>query len=663
MIVVCDIETNGLENPDRLWLIVCKEVESGKIHIFREPDHNPKEFQDFAAKVSIWIGHNFLGFDYRHINRLCPGVCISPGTVVDTLVVSRLTDFNREGGHGLAAYGETFGTPKKDYSDWGQLTEDMVSYCVRDVEINYQLYLQQKKYIDSPKWRSALRTEHDMVVVCNDMHDNGFYFDTEKATELLATVTEKTETLKNELTQAFPPKTKFIREITPRATKFGTLNRADFRWLSRKEGTDKQGVDGDRSSGHSTGSSEAIDLTPYSPGCPFSIFRWEPFNPGSTTQVVGRLNEAGWRPTEKTKGHFLAEKDYERSPTPEGLEKLKQFRRTGWSISEGNLATLPDDAPPAARTLAEYLLWANRRRLLEDWFKQLKEDNRIHGTFNHIGAWTQRMSHSEPNLANIPTEKPQDPPAIKELNNTLRSLFSVPKDRLLIGVDADSIQLRVLAHYMEDARFTEALIRGDKAKGTDLHSLNAKALGSPCKGRRDAKTFIYAWLLGAGVARVAEILGCSLEEARQAREDFLNYYPGLLHLRQVVIPGDAYLGYFKGLDGRFVSCYGITEDQRRHYMLGGYLQNGESIIMKRACLHWRAKLKKEKIPFWQVNFVHDEWQTETINDLDVAKYIATTQSESIRIVGEELELKCPMAGSILNAHEQIAIGRNWRETH
>ncbi len=665
MIVVADIETNGLENPDRLWLIVCKEVESGKIHVFKEPDHFPEAFAEFAKTVTVWVGHNFLGFDYRHINRLCPGVCINPATVIDTLVVSRLTNFTREGGHGLAAYGETFGSPKKDYSDWGQLTEDMVSYCVQDVEINYQLYLKQKPFIESQKWKSALRTEHSMVVVCNDMHDNGFYFDTEKATQLLETVTKRTDTLRNELTNAFPPKTKFIKTITPRATKFGTLHRSDFRWLQK--GKESNGHDaGTAGAIDPTGSNDTgtgIDLTPYSPGASFSIFKWEPFNPGSTTQVVTRLNEAGWRPTEKTKGHYLAQKEYERHPSPENEARLAKFRDAGWTISESNLSTLPHSAPAAARTLANYLLWANRRRTLEDWFKQLRPDNRIHGTFNHIGAWTQRMSHSEPNLANVPTEKPQDTAEIKDLNNTLRSLFCVPKDRLLIGVDADSIQLRILAHYMEDRRFTEALIRGDKSQGTDLHSLNARALGSPCKGRRDAKTFIYAWLLGAGVARVAEILGCTLDEARDARENFLTYYPGLQLLRQVVIPRDAQLGYFKGLDGRFVSVYGNTEDQRRHYMLGGYLQNGESIVMKKACLLWRAKLKKEKIPFWQVNFVHDEWQTETINDLDTAKYIATVQADCIRIVGEELELKCPMAGSILNAHETLAIGRNWRETH
>lgn len=641
MLVIADIETNGLENPDRLWLIVCKEVDTGFLHVFEEPDKYPETFLEFRKRVTGWVGHNFLGFDYRHLNRLCPGADIDPATVIDTLVVSRLTQNTRQS-HSLDSYGEELGLPKLPFSDFSQLTPEMVDYCIRDVNLNYKVFLNQKKYIFSPIWKDPLRTEHDIVLVCNDMQENGFFFNKDLALSILPKISSEVDALAAKLQEAFPPVATLVRVIEPRATKFGTLNRSDFRWLLKTGDT---------------------DFSPYSPGAPFSLLEWVPFNPGSPTQVVKRLNQAGWKPTEMTKGHFKARKEYERNPTPELAEKLEKYAEIGWSISETNLDTLPADAPEAAKSLARYLLLASRKRLLEDWLNRLQPDGRIHANFNHIGAWTERMSHSEPNMANVPTEKPQDADDIKELNNVLRSLFCVPKDRLLVGVDADSIQLRILAHYMGDERFTAALVAGDKAAGTDVHSLNAVALGPVCKGRRDAKTFIYAWLLGAGIARVGEILGCTYEEAKQAREDFLNYYPGLAHLRNVVIPEDAALGFFQGLDGRYISCYGIDEGQRRHYMLGGYLQSGESIIMKLACLKWRARLKKERIPFWQVNFVHDEWQTETVNDHDTALYIANVQAESIKLVGEELGLRCPMAGAILNAHEKLAIGLNWRDTH
>jgi DNA polymerase-1 len=644
--VICDIETNGLTDPTRLWLIVCKDVDTGQVYVFREPDQNPQAFVEFAKQVSIWIGHNFLGFDYIHVNRLTP-VSIDPNNCIDTLVVSRLTNFLRDR-HGLSSYGEEYGLAKIDFSDWSCLSQEMIDYCIRDVEINFRLYQDQLPYISSDIWASALRTEHDIILVCNDMHDNGFAFDTASAETLLLSVSEQVSVLHESLITAFPPKIRLVKEIVPRATRFGTINRTDFRWLSKDDTGQRRHIS---------------NLSEYTVGHPFSRIEYVPFNPGSPTQIVERLNEAGWKPKDKTKGHFIASKEYERKPSKENRERLSTFLQSGWSINESNLSTLPPDCPPAAATLAEYLLLRSRKKLLETLIAATQSDGRIHASFSGIGAWTQRMSHSDPNLANIPTEKPQDKDDIRDINNAIRSFFIAGKDRLLIGVDADGIQLRVLAHYMNDPRFIEALVSGDKSKGTDVHSLNVSAIGPACQGRRDAKTFIYAWLLGAGVGRVAEILDCNEDESRDARERFISYYPGLKQLKEYDIPRDARNGYFQGFDGRYVVCYGDTESERKHYMLGGYLQNGESVIMKRACLLWRARLKKERIPFWQVNYVHDEWQTETIIDMQLARYIADVQMNSIKQVGEDLGLRCPMAGSILSAHETIAIGNNWRETH
>jgi hypothetical protein len=115
------------------------------------------------------------------------------------------------------------------------------------------------------------------------------------------------------------------------------------------------------------------------------------------------------------------------------------------------------------------------------------------------------------------------------------------------------------------------------------------------------------------------------------------------------------------MDGRFVLIRGDDFSERKHYALGGYLQNGEVIIMKRAARIWHEQLRKEKIPFWFTNFVHDEFQTETINDYDVAEYIAKVQCDAIVKAGESLNLNCPMAGSY--GEKKKSIGRNWLDTH
>ena len=156
--------------------------------------------------------------------------------------------------------------------------------------------------------------------------------------------------------------------------------------------------------------------------------------------------------------------------------------------------------------------------------------------------------------------------------------------------------------------------------------------------------------MGAGVAKLAEVLDCSLREAEQARENFLARYPRYAYIRGEYSEEVWSCGYFIGLDGRKV----IPPSQ--HKLMSGLLQNGEAVLMKRANMIWRERLKKESVPFHQVNFVHDEWQTETVRDQGIARYIGEVQCDAIREAGEQLKLKCPMKGN-------FSIGRNWFETH
>jgi len=280
----------------------------------------------------------------------------------------------------------------------------------------------------------------------------------------------------------------------------------------------------------------------------------------------------------------------------------------------------------------------------------------IHGQFNPIGTWTHRMAHRSPNLANIATEK-----SIKYKTENLynlavyyggemRKLWVCPDDCWLVGCDADQIQLRVLAHYLNDEKFIQALLTGKKENGTDLHTLNQMALAPHCKTRDQAKTFIYAFLLGAGVGKVAQILNCSAKEARDAIQRFIAHYPGLRRLKEEVIPRDASRGYFQGFDGRFIVC------DSEHLMLAGYLQAGEAVIMKHANLLWRQDARREGLDFRQVNFVHDEWQTYCRGTKETAERLGCLQAEAIRTTSNNLQLHCTMQGN-------YRIGRNWHDTH
>ncbi len=338
---------------------------------------------------------------------------------------------------------------------------------------------------------------------------------------------------------------------------------------------------------------------------------------------------------------------------------LDHYKRYGWKCSEENLKTLPPTAPEAAKDLAKWLTLEGRRSSLEEWLQAVQEDGKIHGKFWHIGAWTHRMSHSSPNQANIsacwPTDKTGEPipakSAVEEVkrkyDSDMRSCWK--SDHFLVGADAEGIQLRILAHYMKSEAYRDAIISGNKEDETDIHNLNKRALGPICRTRDDSKTFIYAWLLGAGLPKIASILGCTVAQAKEAEKNFLDSLPELKKLKSRTIPRDAKKGFFIGLDGRKVLC------KSEHLMLAGYLQNGEAVVMKHATVRWREEAEREGVRFRQLDLVHDEWQCECPT-YEEAKRIGELQCQALKDIGDELGVFCPLSGDYV-------IGKNWKETH
>jgi DNA polymerase I-like protein with 3'-5' exonuclease and polymerase domains len=490
----------------------------------------------------------------------------------------------------------------------------------------------------------------------NALHHNGFSFNQSKAEKLLEKVKAELVSLDDKILKEFPPKEVLIREFTPKATKFGTISKTSVpRSLHDR-------------------------IHEYEIGQTYRHTKLVEFNPSSHKQIIGVLTEAGWRPTSKTKTHIDLEREITRLENAKKRPKLnlkerteldltlkacyikrESARQSGWKVNEENLLTLPDTAPSPARALAKRILLEARRRTLTEWLGLVHpEDQRIRGKFVGLGAWTHRMAHQNPNTANIPTEA-------KLYGKEMRSLWIAPRNRLLVGVDAEGIQLRIFAHYINDPEFTDALVKGKKDDKTDPHSLNQRILGDVCKSRQTAKRFIYALLLGAGLGKLGEILECSQEEAKDALSRLIDRYRGFKVLKETIIPQDGKKGWFTGLDGRIVRIPGDTAGARKHLAMSGYLQNGEAIIMKKACVLWSRQL--QEIPDIQdrwkiVNFVHDEWQTEVPNDVELALRVAKIQADSLRLVGEELKLKCPLAGSYWNDDlADYTIGPNWAYTH
>ena len=245
-------------------------------------------------------------------------------------------------------------------------------------------------------------------------------------------------------------------------------------------------------------------------------------------------------------------------------------------------------------------------------------------------------------MANVASDGPY--------GHEFRALWTVPSGSKLVGVDADSIQLRIFAHLCEDERLIQAIERGRKEDQTDIHSMNKNIIGAICKTRDTAKTYIYAQLLGAQLAKIAEIFGCTRKEAEEAQNRILDFYPGWKKLLNGRLAREGFRKYIEGLDGRMV----ILPESR--LALTAHLQSGEKIIMAHAARLWTKAAEYEQIQYKPVNWVHDEWQSEVLDVNGMPERLGQLQIEGIRLAGVDLNMCIKLDGN-------AKIGSNWSETH
>ena len=285
---------------------------------------------------------------------------------------------------------------------------------------------------------------------------------------------------------------------------------------------------------------------------------------------------------------------------------------------------------PEAKIILRYLLCQKRASHVDSWIKAVGEDGRIHGRVRHIGAVTGRMAHSSPNMAQIPAVR-------AEYGKQCRELFTVPDGRVLVGADASGLELRMLAHYMDDESYTKEILTGD------IHTANQKAAG--LDNRDDAKTFIYAFLYGAGDAKIGSIVGGSAAHGRRLKASFLENTPALADLRAETM-ADAETGFLTGLDGRRIRV------RSAHAALNTLLQGAGAVVMKQAIVILYDLL--DRVDFKLVAQVHDEWQIEC--KPEDADFIGKSCVNAMVFAGEVLQLNCPLDG-------EYRIGTSWCDTH
>lgn len=340
-----------------------------------------------------------------------------------------------------------------------------------------------------------------------------------------------------------------------------------------------------------------------------------PFNPNSHMHIKHYLLSKGWKPT--------------------------QFTETGepvvsWDVLEELVPKYPE-----IELVAKYLYLKKVLGFLKGtknaWLNYIESDGRIRGGVLTLGTVSHRMAHFAPNLAQVP--------ARGEWGEKLRSLFIAPEGKVLVGIDAGSLELRILAHYL--ARWDRGAY-AKKVVSIDMHQYHADILGIT---RQQAKRFIYAWMYGGGEKLLGSIVGGGVKEGKALKEQFMENIAGFKELSRTVYK-IAQSGYVTALDGRKLRV------RKPHAALNLLIQSAGAIIMKRALVIFYDRLLERGYEWGKdfafVNNVHDEWQLEVRPE--IAEEVAQLGVQSIRDVADYYKMSVELDG-------EYKIGSNWSETH
>jgi len=335
--------------------------------------------------------------------------------------------------------------------------------------------------------------------------------------------------------------------------------------------------------------------------------KYIPFNIGSRQQIADRLMELGWKPKQHTdKGNIII-----------------------------NEAVLDKIDMPEAKKFSRFFLLQKRIAQIKSWIEACDDrDGRVHGRVMTLKTITGRMSHHSPNMAQIPAVRS---PYGKEC----RDCWTVdnPYTHSIVGTDASGLELRCLAHLMNDTTFTDILLTGD------IHTHNMQMAG--LTNRDQAKTFIYAFMYGAGPAKIGQIVGAGAKEGQILINKFLNSMPALKRVRDSVTKA-ASKKLIRGIDGRLLHI------RSPHSALNTLIQGAGAIVCKLWLINMIKRINRTGVDAKLVASIHDEYQFEVLNK-DINKFGQITK-DAMKDTEKQLQMKCPL-------DSEWKVGKTWAETH
>jgi DNA polymerase I len=273
---------------------------------------------------------------------------------------------------------------------------------------------------------------------------------------------------------------------------------------------------------------------------------------------------------------------------------------------------------------------------------------RLHTCLSQTGAATGRLSSSNPNLQNIPIRT--------KLGRQIRAAFVASPGCVLLSADYSQIELRLLAHFSEDAVLIDAFRHGE-----DIHSRTAQEVfdvapfAQTPEHRRAAKVINFGIIYGLSAFGLAQQLGIEQREAAKFITAYFDRYRGVKEYLDRQVAETRKLGFTKTLFGRIRQIPEINSPQvnlrnfAERTAMNTPLQGTAADLIKLAMIEVDRRLTKEKLKTKMILQVHDELLFEgPREELDRLRQIVKPSMENVH------SLLVPLV-------VDIKIGPNWRD--
>jgi DNA polymerase-1 len=337
--------------------------------------------------------------------------------------------------------------------------------------------------------------------------------------------------------------------------------------------------------------------------------------------------------------------------------KLPAQRKTGITGEASTGQDVLEDLASAGHVLPSKIIeYRQAAKLKGTYVDALPEmvnpvTKRVHASFNQTVAATGRLSSSDPNLQNIPIRTEQ--------GRQIRQAFKAgPAGWLILAADYSQIELRILAHFSEDAELARAF-----HEDRDIHNHVACQIYGVSESevtseqRRNAKTVNFGVIYGLSAFGLAKRLGMTQKEAEEFIDDYFGRYPGVANFQQKLLDDARLNRYVTTILGRRRFIDGIRpqssyrqRNQAEREALNTVIQGSAADLIKQAMLRIHRRMTQDGLASRMLLQIHDELVFEC--PADAAPSLAALVTEEMT---SALLLRVPLK-------VDVAVGPNWLET-